>query len=124
MNLNENVTIYYAEGKSLDNEVVKIKLKTGQDFINFLYGVMAKDDENTVYLFTSNYGIDPEDENNEHSREIYIESDFYIIYEIVLQNLDYSDTIIHLQEYESFQDAYKVALDMRESNKLCYNKKT
>jgi len=27
-----------------------------------------------------------------------------------------------LQEYESYEDAYSVALDMREPNELCYNK--
>lgn len=26
-----------------------------------------------------------------------------------------------LQEYPSFEDAYKVALDMQETSKLCYN---
>jgi hypothetical protein len=27
----------------------------------------------------------------------------------------------YLQEYDSYEDAYKVALDMREPNRLCYN---
>lgn len=29
--------------------------------------------------------------------------------------------VIHLQSYESYEDAYSVALGMREPNKLCYN---
>lgn len=29
---------------------------------------------------------------------------------------------LHIHEYESYEDAYKVALDMREGNKKCYNK--
>jgi hypothetical protein len=29
---------------------------------------------------------------------------------------------IHVQMYESYEDAYAVALDIRESNALCYNK--
>jgi hypothetical protein len=29
---------------------------------------------------------------------------------------------VFLQEYSSYEEAYKVALDMREPNPLCYNK--
>jgi len=29
---------------------------------------------------------------------------------------------VFLQEYESFEDAYKVALDLKEVNPICYNK--
>jgi len=118
---NTNITIHYAEGKNLANDIVKIKLKTSKDYIDFLKSVYAKDDKKTVYLFTSNFCFDPDDVHNEFNKEIYIESDFGLIYCAALRILDYSDTEIFLQEYESFEDAYKVALDMRECNPLCYN---
>ncbi len=35
---------------------------------------------------------------------------------------DISIKRFHIQEYESYEDAYKVALDMRETSPLCYNK--
>ncbi len=34
---------------------------------------------------------------------------------------DKRQSIMYLQEYESYEDAYGVALEMREENKLCYN---
>ncbi len=36
-------------------------------------------------------------------------------------NGDYYENF-HLQEYPSFEEAYKVALDMQETSPLCYNK--
>jgi len=33
-----------------------------------------------------------------------------------------SDTNVFLQEYDSFEEAYSVALDMRETHPLCYEK--
>ena len=30
------------------------------------------------------------------------------------------NTIMHLQEYQNYEDAYNVALDMREGNPKCY----
>ena len=118
---NTNITIHYAEGKNLANDIVKIELKTGKDYINLLKSVYAKDDKKTVYLFTSNFCFDPNDVHNEFDKEIYIESNFNLIYSAALRILDQGDTEIFLQEYESFEDAYKVALDMRECNPLCYN---
>lgn len=38
-----------------------------------------------------------------------------------VNKVDY-DVNLHLQEYESYEDAYAVALDMREENPKCYSK--
>jgi hypothetical protein len=35
-------------------------------------------------------------------------------------NADDVDRCVYLQEYESYEEAYKVALDMKEPNPLCY----
>lgn len=31
------------------------------------------------------------------------------------------DSVLHIHEYQSYEDAYAVALDMREGNPRCYN---
>ena len=116
------IKLHYAEGKNLGKDIVELSLKNSEELKYFLKGIRAKDDANTVYLFTSNHSFDPEDEFNEYSRELYIEGDPLTLSMLVLSNLDYSDCTLFLQEYASFEDAYKVALDMRELNHLCYSK--
>ena len=39
-----------------------------------------------------------------------------------IQEMMSNDLTISLHEYESYQDAYKVALDMKEESPLCYAK--
>ena len=115
------ITLHYAEGKDLAKDIVEIRLKNTLELKSFLKGVISKDNKETVYLLTSDFSIDPEDEYNEYSREIFIESDPSTLYCAALGLFDYDGCVMHLQEYGSFEDAYKVALDMRESNQLCYN---
>ena len=116
------IKLHYAEGKNLGEDILELNLKNMRELKDFLKGIQAKDDGNTVYLFTSNHSFDPEDEFNEYSRELYVESDPLIFSMLIQNNLDYSDCTLFLQEYASFEDAYKVALDMRELNYLCYDK--
>jgi hypothetical protein len=42
--------------------------------------------------------------------------------ELIEEGTDLPNLDIHVQEYESYEDAYEVALDMREENKLCYRR--
>ena len=116
------ITLHYAEGKILSEGINKLTLKNEEELKSFLDGIKAKDDGNTVYLFTSDHSFDPEDEYNEYSREIYIESDPMTITLPILRCVNYDECTLFLQEYASFEDAYKVALDMRELNHLCYDK--
>ena len=39
-----------------------------------------------------------------------------------IQEMMSNDLVISLHEYDSYQDAYKVALDMKEESPLCYAK--
>lgn len=66
------IKLHYAEGKNLSKEIVELSLKNMDELKEFLKSIQAKDDGNTVYLFTSNHSFDPEDEFNEYSREIYV----------------------------------------------------
>ena len=74
-----------------------------------------------VYLFTS---------TNEHIQplelsEVFVTERFGLIADLLKMNyffgLDLMDTF-HLHEYESFEDAYSVAFNMKEGNELCFNK--
>jgi len=47
-----------------------------------------------------------------------IENNVFII------NIDEGSQDFFVQEYQTYEDAYAVALDMREGNKRCYNTKT
>ena len=114
------ITLHYAE-KELVEDIKEIHLKNRLELKKFIKGVIMKDDKETVYLFTSNYSFD-EDNTDEYSREIIIESDPFTLAPYVLNTLNYDDCVLFLQEYPSFESAYKVALDMREENRLCYDK--
>jgi len=116
------IELYYAEGGDYKKDIVKINLKDKEELSEFMDGIVAKDDGNTVYLFTSDYSFNPKDEFNEYSKEVYVESDPSVISMLIKNNLDYSNCALHLFEYFSFEDAYKTALDMREGNYLCYDK--
>jgi len=56
--------------------------------------------------------------------EVFVTENLNHLIEIIEQDaLDYdSCRVWHFQEYESFQEAYEVALLIREENKLCYSK--
>lgn len=72
----------------------------------------------TVYLFscTEMFG-------EREDTEIFVTENLSLINEVIsTKELEFSFCIdFHLQEYESFEDAYAVALSMREGNPLCYN---
>jgi hypothetical protein len=116
------IKLHYAESNNLGKDINELIIKNTNELKLFLNGIRAKDNGNTVYLFTSNHSFDPDDNNNEYSTEIYIESDPLTLSLPILRCLDYSGCTLYLQEYQSFEDAYRVALSMRELNHLCYNK--
>lgn len=39
------------------------------------------------------------------------------------EEVDFDEIKVYFQEYESYETAYKVALDMQEEKELCYDKK-
>jgi hypothetical protein len=110
------IKLHYAEGTDLKKPIELIFLKDTQELIKFMRSLSYKDDGETVYLLTSDYS-----EEDYHTKEIFIESEVLTL-EFIINSLEYSECNIHLQEYGSFEDAYKVALDMREGDPLCYKK--
>ncbi len=73
-----------------------------------------------VYLFTYNDLL----KDSDGDPEIIITEKIYFIADLFAKGEYFSFDLLnvfYLQEYESYEDAYKVALDMKEPNKLCYN---
>ena len=98
---------------------VNINCKDAEDFLHFFNGqVDEMSKEKKVYLFTYNCL----DSSEEGSEEIFISDNISMIAEII-SNYELAFFIyekFHLHEYRSFEDAYAVALNMREVNELCY----
>lgn len=109
--------LYYSGKHSVNPREIDLK---DYDFLfieDFLESLKQLDDTKTVYLlsydliYKKDVGKDP----------IYVDccKDFIID---LLDNLFNKENIdIHLQEYDSYEEAYKVALSMREPNPLCYS---
>lgn len=119
---NKNVTIHYAAKDLRGEDIAKIKIKNNDEFVLFFNSLQDKDDKKTVYIFTSDWHIDEDDPYNEFFNELLVESNIETIRIFSKKMYDYSDCNIFIQCYNSFEDAYQVALSLRECNYLCYNK--
>lgn len=102
----------------LDSEKhVKIQFTDGDGFLHFFNNYAEeKANEKLVYLFTY------EDCQKEGSQEIFVTDNILQLADIV-STFEFAFWIkekTHLHEYRSFEDAYAVALNMREVNELCY----
>jgi hypothetical protein len=123
------ITLHYASKnikriyENIDDDIIELILKDQNELDLFIQDIVKGDDNKTVYLFASNFNKDPlkEDLELESYREIIIEACPYRLAMLLKGCYDYEDCEVFFQEYESFEDAYKVALSMRELNPLCYN---
>ena len=80
------------------------------ELLDFINEVFKSYDNKVVWLYC--YG----GENG----EIIVAENSGLIFMLVCEGIVCSDTI-HIHEYPTYEDAYKVALDMREGNPKCYN---
>jgi hypothetical protein len=115
--------LHYAD-KDLASDIPCFEFTTYDDLRHFMLEIFERT-EQCVFLLTYNLKEKPEEDNNEiiiseNAKYIYNFFKFGIISDIDLV-LDVD--VFFLQEYESYEDAYAVALDMKESSPLCYNKK-
>mgnify|MGYP003631034363 CR=1 FL=1 len=98
---------------------VNLVFKSFEAFRCYLYNVALTNHNNDVkpvYLLISS--IDGEHE--EHSFNL-IDENLDLMHDIIqLNDFDVFNTW-HLHEYESYESAYAVALDMKEGNALCYD---
>lgn len=110
---NNMFKLYYGKGIDLSNEIEEHYFKTIDELICFIDNAYLNNDKNIVYLFT---------EDDYENKEIFI-STSPITFINYLNNFEHElNSKFSLHEYQSFESAYSVALDMRESNPLCYDK--
>tara|TARA_R110000823_G_scaffold223577_1_gene351689 strand:+ start:66 stop:389 length:324 start_codon:yes stop_codon:yes gene_type:complete len=91
-------------------DVAKFTFENTAELLDFINEVFKSYDNKVVWLYC--YG----GENG----EIIVTENSGLIFMLVCEGIAFSDTI-HIHEYPSYEDAYKVALDMREENPKCYN---
>jgi hypothetical protein len=88
-------------------DVERMEFINRRELTNFILELKKFD---CIWLFTD------DGENG----EIIITENISILVNAFLSNILQGNTL-HLQEYQTYEDAYAVALDMREGNPKCYN---
>ena len=91
-------------------DVAKFTFENTAELLDFINEVFKSYDNKVVWLYC--YG----GENG----EIIVTENSGLIFMLVCEGIAFSDAI-HIHEYPTYEDAYKVALDMREENPKCYN---
>ena len=109
--------LYYAN-IDLTSDIEPILFKTTEDAayyaVSKIINKRNKIHKNIVYLIA-------------HKDEIFVSDKIRVLTRYVYDNItDYlrfggKNIDLFLQEYPTFEEAYAVALSMREGNKLCYN---
>ena len=101
------------------NQEIRNKFNDADELIEFLRKELTnRKERNVVFLFTYEIGLEEE----EGREEIFVTDEPSLLFEII-SNQDLAFWCFkkfHLHEYKSFEDAYAVALNMREVNELCY----
>ena len=107
--------IYYAtkDEKILVFEIEPYGCCVFEDFIQMIHQL---DDRKTVYLMTSK----EKKEEEIGLEEIRITQHNSQVIKLIGNARNWEGYDIFIEEYESFEEAYKVALNMREPNPLCY----
>jgi hypothetical protein len=113
----KEIKIYYAPKYSKDIQEIEVSLFDYILFEDFKQMLKQCDDRKTVYLIT----FKKQEEEDTGLEKIRITHCNYEIIELLGGLFNWKGYDIFLQEYESFEDAYSVALSMREPSELCYS---
>lgn len=103
-----------------ETDIEKLKFKTSKALQRWLtLNIACERPYGIVYLLTTN------SDENESNTDIFIFEKSYKVVSL-FKNIEAHLNSLHqkdvfLQEYKTYEDAYAVALDMREGNALCYN---
>lgn len=119
------ITLYHALKDLADADISEIKFNSIKELRGYIENMCARvtiekgnyKPSKTVYLFTYTDPIDDES-------ELFVTSRIYMIADLLTQAKFFGFDVLkvfHLQEYESFEAAYEVALSMKESSPLCYD---
>ena len=123
------IVLHHALKDLAVSDISKINFKNLDDLYDYLDNMCDRDfidgrhdlkPPHTVYLFTYEEIIKDED------AEVYVTQRIGEVAQIILNRehngLDIGVNTFYLFEFESFEEAYKVALNMKETSPLCYNK--
>lgn len=124
---NYELNLFYAtksEFNNLDEGILHFKFERWDEVMQHIMDILNASDHKTVYLFTSDGRKDVPEQWPQVSN-IFVSSmvdavKTYLINPFILVDLmEYKN--FYLQEYPSYEDAYSVALTMKEDSPLCYN---
>jgi hypothetical protein len=104
------ITISYFKVNSVKPE--NVKCQDEFDVVNYLIKIDPLPLNTKVYLATCDGA----------NGEVYISQNFNTIVDLIPNHMlpIKKGCTIYIQEYSNYEDAYAVALSMRESNPLCY----
>jgi len=103
--------IHYAKKDLGMNDIPCLKFSTAIKRHRFLQDTIIGS-RNTVFILAINY-------NKDDSLDSVFVFDLWNCVRWMDSSIVRQKTI-YLQEYTSYEEAYKVALDMKETNKMCY----
>lgn len=110
------VQLHYAKLDLDGDDILKVEYQNKYEMSNSIYGLVFNNNNNIVYLAC-------------YKDEILVTHRLSSVDSFFQSMLDWEkepDEIIddyetaYIQEYNSYEAAYEVALDIRETNKLCY----
>lgn len=116
------IEVNYFEKRNKKEDPIIIEIENKHWLSKFFDAIIQAHDGETVYLYSSELKSDLGFKDVELNCEIIIEDNPYVLKHLALCNDDFDYRNVFLQAYESYEDAYSVALSMREFNPLCYNK--
>tara|TARA_R110000764_G_C10787604_1_gene357100 strand:+ start:136 stop:462 length:327 start_codon:yes stop_codon:yes gene_type:complete len=105
------IELHYAEKELKNNDPLKIEVKNLSELIDEIDSLCCGKSLGVVYLFAT-----------EGERSFLLVTESYLeIQELILSHKRiYTCNQFFLQEYDSYESAYSVALMMKETSALCY----
>ena len=108
-----NYKLHYAE-LNLQGDIHCIGFKNWKERLSFLMDKIICP-QKKVFIISINYNA------NESIDSVYVFDVWNCVRFLNEKRYNSSHYTFFLQEYESYEEAYKVALNMKEVNKLCYS---
>lgn len=103
--------LHYAELNSTD--IIEFEYKEVKQLVEILDSLCYGKSNNKVYILAT----------DDSQNDVYVTEKYLELQELCLKhNLIRLSENVFLQEYDSYESAYEVALMMKEASKLCYKK--
>ena len=117
----EKCFLHYAELNSGTRDIPELEFDSKFIMIDFLKDLLIDKKNEKVFLLAIEVQNDPINEYDSYDEIIITESIDFLIKSIEIIEIVKDKKVYALQEYESYEAAYEVALMMREVNPKCYN---